>query len=76
MLTTAATILAALISLLLVVGLLVAMAFFIGVIGYGWVSVLATKEELEAMPPGRRKWVLARLATGPAGVTSGGRCLA
>ena len=60
MLTTAAAILAALVSLVLVVGLLVAMAFFIGVIGYGWVSVLATKEELQALPPGRRKWVLAR----------------
>ena len=60
MLTTALTVVAALVSLVLVVGLLVAMVFFIGVIGYGWVSVLATKEELEALPPGRRQWVLAR----------------
>lgn len=66
MLGTLLTVIACLISLVLIAGILVAMAFFIGVIGYGWMRTIAPKEELEALPPERRRWITIRAGMGAA----------
>lgn len=66
MLGTVVLVVACLISLVAVAGILVAMAFFIGVIGYGWMRTIAPKEELEALPPERRRWVTIRAGIGAA----------
>ncbi len=64
--TVALTVVAALVALVLVIGLLIAMGFFMSVIGYGWMRTIAPKEELEALPPERRRWVTVRAGIGAA----------
>jgi amino acid transporter len=62
----AGVVVACLISLVALAGIAIAMAFFIGVIGYGWMRTIAPKEELEALPPDRRRWVTVRAGIGAA----------
>jgi hypothetical protein len=45
---------------LVVLGILVALAFFVGVVSYGWLSTIAPEEELAALPPMRRRLVTVR----------------
>jgi amino acid transporter len=66
MLTTILTVIACLVALIAIIGIAIAMAFFIGVIGYGWMRTIAPKEELEALPPDRRKWITVRAGIGAA----------
>lgn len=49
-----------LLGLALLLGVLVALAFFVGVVSYGWLHTIAPEAELAQLTPARRRVVMLR----------------